>query len=295
MWTYARSSFSVSASSKSFAVSGSIVKASSSRRSTRPSSDGAGGSWGSNRCRAPVATSSASRTFSIRFADPSSVCTRARPRRPETTARSSGRASPAPLRSTTIGTPGVKYGSPTSSFPRRPSSTTVRCCSSRAAALYLQEPADRQTRAGGADEKAHRQDDERRQLEWPGVDIRALDQVDVLEQDLLAEHEQDDRAERPGEAGHQTFQHERSADEPVRRAHELHHLDLAAPREDREANGVPDQDRRGDDEDDHGEDEEDVDPLRDLEQPVRGLLAVADVAYPGRLRFERVGDRFRVL
>ena len=41
------------ASSKSFAVSGSMVNAVSSRRSTRPSSDGSGRSWGSNAVRAP--------------------------------------------------------------------------------------------------------------------------------------------------------------------------------------------------------------------------------------------------
>ena len=44
MWTYARSSVTVSASSKSFAVSGSIVNVSSSRRSTRPSIVIGGGS-----------------------------------------------------------------------------------------------------------------------------------------------------------------------------------------------------------------------------------------------------------
>ena len=47
-----------SASSKSFAVSGSIVKVVSSRRSTRPSRLGAGGSCGSKSTRAPFSTSS---------------------------------------------------------------------------------------------------------------------------------------------------------------------------------------------------------------------------------------------
>ena len=56
------------------------------------------------------------------------------------------------------------------------------------------------------------------------------------------------------------FEHERAAHEPVRRADELHHLDLATAREDREADRVRDQDHRRDQEhDDH--DEED-DPIR---------------------------------
>jgi hypothetical protein len=41
------------------------------------------------------------------------------------------------LRSTTIGTPGVKYGSPTSSLPRRASSTTV---GSTAVGISLRKP-----------------------------------------------------------------------------------------------------------------------------------------------------------
>ena len=103
-----------SASSKSFAVSGSIVNVGSSRRSTRPSRLGSGGSCGSNSCARPSATSSPSSTFSIRSAGPSPRSTRARPRRCATTARSPGPTSPSPFVSRTIGTPGVKYGSPTS-------------------------------------------------------------------------------------------------------------------------------------------------------------------------------------
>src|SRR6266511_2612363 len=76
MWTYARSSSIESASSKSFAVSGSMVNVGSSRRSTRPSSVTAGGVNGSNSTREPVSTSSASSTFSIRSAGPSTRATR---------------------------------------------------------------------------------------------------------------------------------------------------------------------------------------------------------------------------
>ena len=51
------------------------------------------------------------------------------------------------------------------------------------------------------------------------------------------------------EPAEQPLDHERAADEPVRRADELHHLDLAAPREDREPDRVRDQQRRGDEQD----------------------------------------------
>ena len=50
----------------------------------------------------------------------------------------------------------------------------------------------------------------------------------------------------PAEPAEQALDHERTADEPVRRADELHHLDLTASREDREPDRVRDQQRRGD-------------------------------------------------
>src|SRR5829696_3351705 len=115
-----------SASSKSFAVSGSIVKVVRARRSTRPSSDGSGGVCGSNSPREPCSTSSASSTFSIRRADPSARSTRARPRPVRATARSPSSRSPRPFDSRTSGTPGAKNGSPTTSRPRRATSTTTR-------------------------------------------------------------------------------------------------------------------------------------------------------------------------
>src|SRR5881275_1072596 len=51
------------------------------------------------------------------------VLFRSRPVR--TSARSPGRPSPLPRLSSRTGTPGVKYGSPTRSLPRRASSTTT--------------------------------------------------------------------------------------------------------------------------------------------------------------------------
>ena len=69
---------------------------------------GAGSVKGSNSPRAPCSTRSASRTFSIRSALPSSRTTRARPGPAATSTRSPGSSSPAPLGSTTSGTPGVK-------------------------------------------------------------------------------------------------------------------------------------------------------------------------------------------
>ena len=111
------------ASSKSFAVSGSIVNVCRSRRSVRPSKLGFGRSCGSKPSRKPFSTSSASRTFSIALADPITRSTRARPRPSLTETRSPGSASFSPFRSIVIGVPGTKYGSPTSSLPRRLSST----------------------------------------------------------------------------------------------------------------------------------------------------------------------------
>jgi len=90
------------------AVSGSTVYVGRSRRSTRFGSSAGGGSCGSNGRRAPRSTRSASRTFSIRFADPSACSTRARPFPGRTTARSPGSRSPRPFESSTTGIPAVK-------------------------------------------------------------------------------------------------------------------------------------------------------------------------------------------
>ena len=92
---------------------------------------------------------------------------------------------------------------------------------------------------------------------------------DRRQRDLLAEEQEEDRQQRPGEPAEQALDHERTADEPVRRADELHHLDLTPPREDREPDRVRDQQRRGDQQHDRGDDEHQLDPVRDLEDPVR--------------------------
>ena len=74
------------------------------------------------------------------------------------------------------------------------------------------------------------------------------------------------------------------ADEPVRRADELHHLDLAAPREDREPDRVRDQDRGGDEQDDAPDEEDRADDRRHLEDALGLLLAVLHLLDPGRQR-----------
>src|SRR5262245_36320007 len=182
-----------SASSKSFAVSGSTVKVVNSRRSTRPSRLGSGSENGSNSPRAPCSTSSASSTFSIRLAGPSPRSTRARPRPGRTTARSPTPSSPIPFDSSKIGTPGVKNGSPTTSFPRRPTSTTTRSDGSEAGGANAdqptsarrartsdpQEPAERHARAEGAERKAHHEQDQRRERERQCVDVGIAREIDV--------------------------------------------------------------------------------------------------------------------
>src|SRR5580765_1945379 len=231
MWTYARSSSIDSASSKSFAVSGSIVNAGRSRRSTRPSSVTGGGAYGSKSWRAPVSTSSASSTFSIRFAGPSTRSTRARPRVGRTATRSPGPASPSPFRSSTIDMPGVKYGSPTTSFPRRATSTTTLSgpgpsgtrSRDMAGRLDPQEAADRDARAGRPEEHAEPEQDERRPDELERVGVARVADVpeDRRQRDLPPEHEQNDREHGTRKARDQPLEHERPAHEPVRGADEL--------------------------------------------------------------------------
>ena len=108
------------ASSKSFAVSGSMVNAVSSRRSTRPSSDGSGRSWGSNAVRALVDEQ--------RLEDGADVVGAAED------ALEPGAAAPGPddvarvadaFRSSMYGGAASKKGSPTTSLPRVEISTTA--------------------------------------------------------------------------------------------------------------------------------------------------------------------------
>src|SRR5689334_13727638 len=228
MWTNARSSSIVSASSKSFAVSGSMVNASRSRRSTLSSMSSGGRSYGSKPRSSPSSRSSPWSTTSIRSASPSTRSTRARPRPLRTTASWPG--SPGALRSSASGVPGTKYGSPTRCFPREASSTTT----ASAVSSDLEETADRESRAGRAEREPGAEHDQDVQAERPRMDVGGARQVDQRHEQLAPEDEQDDRGDRAAEAAEQPFDHERPADEPVRRADELHHLDLAPPRENRE-------------------------------------------------------------
>src|SRR5436190_16962893 len=233
MWTNTRSSSSVRASSKSFAVSGSIVNVSSSRRSTRPSSDGSRGSYGSNPPRSPASTSNPSSTFSIAFARPRTRSTFALPRPGLATARSPGCAAPLPCLSSTSGRPGVKYGSPTRSLPRRAISTTT--------GSDLEETPDGKAGAERAEQEPRAEHDQHVHPERPRVHVRLAGQVDQRHEQRPPEHEQDDRRDRAAEPAQEPFDHERPTHEPVRRADELHHLDLATTGEDREADGVGDE------------------------------------------------------
>ena len=78
----------------------------------------------------------------------------------------------------------------------------------------------------------------------------------------------------PASPQKQPLEHERSAHEPVRRADELHHLDLTSPREDRQPDRVRDQQDRRDQQDGGREREHRLDHVRHLQDSVRDLLAV---------------------
>src|SRR4029450_13768311 len=259
------------ASSKSFAVSGSIVNASCSRRATRPSGGAGRASGGSCSSTRPSCSSSASSTLSTGSAGPSTFWSRARPPPPATTAACPGRTASSPRRSRTSGTPGVKNGSPTTRRPRRPTSTTTRAASytlrkgrgGRAGReapgrrppaladdpvgqLHPQEAAEREAGAGCTEQQPHRHQDQRDRPERERLDPRAAVEPrdDRGQRDLLAQEEQDDREDRAAEPADQPLEHERPATEPVRGADELHHLDLTTSGEDRESDRVRDQDRR---------------------------------------------------
>src|SRR5690348_4972223 len=274
MCTKARSCSTVSASSKSFAVSGSIVNASRSRRSTRPEGSIDGGSYGSKPRSSPSPTSRPWSTTSIELAGPSTRPTRARPRPLRTTARSPG--PPCVRRPRTNGVPGTKYGSPTRCFPREASSTT-RTDSD------LEETANRQPGAEGAEGEAGAEHDQDVQAKGPRVDVGSAGQVDLRHEHGPAEDEQDHRQHGPAEPAQQALDHEGPAHEPVRRADELHHLDLPAPREDREPDRVRDEQRRGDEQHDEGDQHHDPEVARDREHPVRDPAAARALLTLGRL------------
>ena len=90
----------------------------------------------------------------------------------------------------------------------------------------------------------------------------------------------------PNDADHHALDHEGPADEPVGRADQPHHLDLAAARVDREADRVRDQEQRGDAEQhgDHGE--QDLDRAGDLAD-LLGLIGDLDL-------LDRGADRLRL-
>src|SRR5947199_3779118 len=178
------------------------------------------------------------------LARPSSRTTRARPRPFRTTTRSPGRMSPLPFRSMGTGTFGTKNGSPTNCLPRLSTSTTWRSFRPSDS----EEAADGQAGAGRTEQQAGRDQDHRIQREREGIDVApGVERPRVQERrqrDLLAQDEEDDRSYRPGRPADEPFEHERTAHEPVRRADELHHLDLAPAREDRQPDRVRDQQGR---------------------------------------------------
>src|SRR5688572_21524421 len=127
----------------------------------------------------------------------------------------------------------------------------------------------------GPDEQAHADEDDRDHREAPGLDVvRALDAThDAGQGQLLRQEQEHDRDDRARQAADDALEHEGRADEPVRRADELHHLDLTTAREDGEADRVRDQDRGGDQEDDAAHQEDGPDDGRHLEHALGLLLA----------------------
>ena len=119
-----------------------------------------------------------------------------------------------------------------------------------------------------AEQQSRADQNERVEGERERVDVVARIQRAGVEQrrqrDLLAEDQQDHGADRPGESAEQALEHERPAHEPVRRADELHHLDLTPAREDRETDRVRDQQCRCGEQEDDGDDEEHLDHVRKL-------------------------------
>ena len=182
---------------------------------------------------------------------------RARPRPVRDDDEIAGPASPRPLRSSAIGTPGreVRLADDELPAPARPRRRRVvgECARlelrpgrkraraskprSRAAPSSESPSAERAISARSARTRARARRSSRRASRVPRI---------ARQRDLLAERRAGTTAQRasPADAAEQPLEHERAADEPVRRADELHHLDLASPREDREPDRVRDQQRR---------------------------------------------------
>ena len=234
----------------------------------------AGGSYGSNAARAPCSTSSPSSTASIELAGPSTRSTRARPRPVRTTARSPGPASlqrpcgRARAASRARSTARRRRASRASRPRRRRRLAHGRrgTCSSD-----LEEAAERQP---GAERRrgASRRRAGSAPLSSNGQRVHVARprraSGSAAQHELLARARAGCTASTaPAKPAEQPFDHERPADEPVRRADELHHLDLASPREDREPDRVRDQQRRGDEQHDDRDQEDDLEITRaDLER-----------------------------
>src|SRR6266699_2281649 len=81
--------------------------------------------------------------------------------------------------------------------------------------LDLEEAAEREPRAGGAEQQAGADQCERVERERQGVHVRPAADVrqDRGQRELLADDEQDDRQDRAAEPAEEPFEHERAADE----------------------------------------------------------------------------------
>ena len=81
----------------------------------------------------------------------------------------------------------------------------------------------------------------------------------------------------PDEALHHALGDERDPHEPVRRADELHHLDLAPPGEGREADRVDDQEQRRREQDEREHDEDQPDRVGGVDQALERLTGRLDL------------------
>ncbi len=98
---------------------------------------------------------------------------------------------------------------------------------------------------------------------------------------LLGDRQQQHGEHSAHRADQHALDHERPADEPVRRADELHHLDLAPAGEDRQAHRVRDQRDRGEDEQRHqtaGEDLHEAGRREDLAPCPPRVLRTSSIA-----------------
>ena len=139
------------------------------------------------------------------------------------------------------------------------------------------------------------------------VEIRfwAMVPEQVRDDDLERPH-QPEREARPDRALHEALGHERHADEPVRRADELHHLDLTTSGEGGQPDRVHDQEQRRREQHDRHRDEGEPDPPGRRQEALDllsggdhrvdvGLILVLEMQDLGQLRLggcdpERLGE-----